>query len=639
MYNIFITTEEDTIKYASREIAKYLTLVTKDDRWQIIKKKKYSKDLQGIWLCNYKEVGVKFDVLDFKQDDAIEINIEKGNGYITGSNNRSILIGVYKFLEKLGCKFLRPGKDGEKIIHKSFEELSVFTKEKASLRHRGVVIEGANTYENVLDLINWFPKVGYNSYFMQFKYGYTFFKQWYAHINNPYKDKEFFDNEMAIEFTENLAKEIKKRDLLYHVVGHGWTCETVGIVGKGWDSETSDLKEDKKDFLALINGERKFFGDVPLNTNLCNSYKDVQQAFANTIVEYIKENKYGDVIHIWLADAFNNHCECEKCKELTPSDWYVECLNVIDEKLTEMGFTNKIAFLLYFELLWPPIKARFKNPDRFLLMFAPITRTFTKAYDECKKIKGSVNEFKLNKIKLPTKVEDYIEYLKEWQKIFKGDSFDFDYHLGKAHYGDAGYYEISEIISKDIKNLKDLGLNGLLSCQEQRAFFPTALPNYVMAKTLWDTSLEFENLAKEYFENAFGEDYEKCQSYLKEISDIFDTDYWHLRAGQLDEKVAKDLQNVHTIVENFRKICEKNQNHIDKTENLSWKYINYHLDYVIYFADALRLKAGGNDEEANKHWEKFRDFICKNEDDLQRALDVFRVLMIGKNNMGFKLNN
>ncbi len=391
-------------------------------------------------------IGKKFDILDYKQDDAIEINIKNGYGYIAGSNNRSVLIGVYKFLEKLGCKFLRPGKDGEKIIHKNFEQLNVFANEKASLRHRGVVIEGANTYENVLDLIEWLPKLGYNSYFMQFKYGYTFFKQWFAHINNPYKPKEFFDNEMAIEFTENLAKEIKKRDLIYHVVGHGWTCETVGIVGKGWDSEIDGLQKDKKDFLALINGERKFFGNVPLNTNLCNSSEKVQNAFAKTIVNYAKENKYGDIIHIWLADAFNNHCECEKCKKLSPTDWYVECLNVIDKSLAKEGFENKIAFLLYFELLWPPIKARLKNPDRFLLMFAPITRTFTKSYEQCKKIKGNINEFNLNKISLPSEVEDYIAYLKEWQKIFKGDSFDFDYHLGKAHYGDAGYYEISEII-------------------------------------------------------------------------------------------------------------------------------------------------------------------------------------------------
>ncbi len=136
MYNIFISTEQQTIKYAARELAKYLTLITKNDNWQIIKKEEFSKNLNGIWLCTEKEIGKKFDILDYKQDDAIEINIKNGYGYIAGSNNRSILIGVYKFLEKLGCKFLRPGKDGEKIIHKNFEQLNVFANEKASLRHR-----------------------------------------------------------------------------------------------------------------------------------------------------------------------------------------------------------------------------------------------------------------------------------------------------------------------------------------------------------------------------------------------------------------------------------------------------------------------------------------------------------------------
>ena len=52
-------------------------------------------------------------------------------------------------------------------------------------------------------------------------------------------------------------------------------------------------------------------------------------------------------------------------------------LNEIDERLTALGLDTRLAFLIYFELLWPPVTQHLKNPDRFILMFAPITRTYT----------------------------------------------------------------------------------------------------------------------------------------------------------------------------------------------------------------------------------------------------------------------
>lgn len=55
-------------------------------------------------------------------------------------------------------------------------------------------------------------------------------------------------------------------------------------------------------------------------------------------------------------------------------------LNEIDEVFTEHQSDKKIVFLIYFELAYPPIKERIKNEDRFVMMFAPYGRDFTKAY-------------------------------------------------------------------------------------------------------------------------------------------------------------------------------------------------------------------------------------------------------------------
>ncbi|MFQ9872891.1 MAG: DUF4838 domain-containing protein, partial [Oscillospiraceae bacterium] len=124
-----------------------------------------------------------------------------------------------------------------------------------------------------------------------------------------------------------------------------------------------------------MNGQRVLFGDIAVDTNLCYSSEKVRQRLTDFVVEYAKEHPEADYIHLWIADNFNNHCECERCQTMTPTDWYVSLIQLLDEKLTANKLPTRIVFLLYFELLWPPTSPVKLNTDRFTLMFAPFTRT------------------------------------------------------------------------------------------------------------------------------------------------------------------------------------------------------------------------------------------------------------------------
>lgn len=70
-------------------------------------------------------------------------------------------------------------------------------------------------------------------------------------------------------------------------------------------------------------------------------------------------------------------------------------------------------------------------------------------------------------------------------KTFKGDSFVYDYPLGRAHYGDLGYMKISQTIYRDVSYLSNLHLNGYISCQELRAGFLI-----IFLIMLWGNALE-----------------------------------------------------------------------------------------------------------------------------------------------------
>ena len=65
-------------------------------------------------------------------DDAYHIDVTNGAGVIAGSNARSVLLGVYRFLHELGCRWVRPGTDGEIIPKADLSICAVKITEKAS---------------------------------------------------------------------------------------------------------------------------------------------------------------------------------------------------------------------------------------------------------------------------------------------------------------------------------------------------------------------------------------------------------------------------------------------------------------------------------------------------------------------------
>ena len=121
-----------------------------------------------------------------------------------------------------------------------------------------------------------------------------------------------------------------------------------------------------------------------------------------------------------------------------------------------------------------------------------------KAFPEEFKIKDAAR-FGHNGFTNPRSVDENLAYLYEWEKYYSGDVIDFDYHLMWDHILDAGGEGIAKIIYKDVKNFKNLGLNGYISCQLQRNSFPTSIAMTVMGKTLWNNDTDFDKVKKELY--------------------------------------------------------------------------------------------------------------------------------------------
>jgi hypothetical protein len=628
---IRVLSNKQPLLFAASELARYIQMMTDKIKPSIMTALTYEPEAaDSIWLAESNPVPAGLEklakslpVVDNPQwDDAFAADVEAGRGVILGNNPRSVLIAVYHLLTAAGCRWVRPGAGGEVIPQCDISALSLHKSEAASYRHRGICIEGACSYENIADIIDWAPKVGYNSYFTQFRESYTFFERWYSHQGNPNRVPEPISVEIVRDFLHRAQSEIAKRGMVYHAVGHGWTCEPLGIAGLGWESHEYQLPPETQSLLAEVNGVRAIWRGVPLNTNLCYSNEKVRRLVNESIADYAAANPIVDVLHFWLADDANNQCECENCRQARPSDFYVQMLNELDEVLTRRNIPTRVVFLIYVDLLWPPEKLKLVNQERFILMFAPITRSYTQPFS-ADSILPDLPPYNRNKLKFPANVSENVAFLRSWQENFAGDSFDFDYHLMWDHFNDPSYTSTARILGEDVKRLKDIGLNGYMSCQLQRIFFPTGLPMVVLGQTLWNDCLELQAISDDYYQAAFGSDGTLVARYLAKLSTLFCPPYLRGEKPMVDAEVAAGLAEINQHVQSFLPVIQAHLKTGVGAQARSWEYLAPHGEYCQKLAGALLARANGDQKTATAGWQEVVKFLWANEPVLQPAFDVF----------------
>ena len=538
--------------------------------------------------------------------DAIDIRVGPEGGYLYGSNPRSVLFAVYRYLEQLGVRWLWHGQGGEYLPEGiSVAKQEVTLQSTAANKYRGLCIEGAVSLENMLDNIDWAAKLGYNTYFIQFTVPHFFFEMWYHHRYNPTLQVQPITYEDVADFKVKMVAEMKKRGMILMDVGHGWTLKPFGITE---DNHSTVIPEHLKDVFAKVPGVRSV-----QDTQLCYSKAYVRKKIVDYVVEYATEHPESDVLVFCLADGEHNHCECEVCRQKRPSDWYFILLNEIDEALTQAKLSTQICFDAYVDLLWLPLYENIKNKDRFIFMFAPIGRDYLKSYAEAGAIPGE-EPYVLNRMELPVDVESNIGYFQRMKKHTGIDAFAFEYYYwrgGEEHYGDFGGINLAKTVYKDVTSIGSLGIQGMMSCQTQRSFMPTGIGNFVMARSLWDDELSFEKITKEYFAFAFAQHGEKIKGFLTELSDLSKGD---LR--KVSEKAKEMLAYLAGMDQSTLSGCQKK----------SVFYLQFHAQKLLKYITAEMKRKDHAMEGSKKEWQDFLRFVRENETAVQDVFDLFLYL-------------
>ncbi len=626
-----------TVRMAADELKRYLNLMDSKILVDVRVYNNYDKNLPNLLWVGVDDIlseNLK-PVEDKKLDDAICIEVEDFCGFITGANERAVLIAVYRFLKELGIKWLCPGKIGEVIPEREIDKCSVHINEAPSLRFREICIEGAASYEHIYDLIDWLPKAGMNAYQMQFFNPFCFLDRWHSHERNEQLGKVSFTREDLDATLAKLVEDITERGIIYRAVGHGWTAEPIGLTSGGWFvADSSEISEETREYLAMINGKRDINGE-PTNTQLCYSNPKVISIISNAVAEYCEAHPECDYVMVWLADMRNNFCECENCRDFHPTDLYINLLNHVDKELTKRGIETKLGLCAYNETSWTPLESKLDNPERFVLEFAPITRLFDEslAAVDMDNLPEKEWEFELNKILMPRENAPIIKLMKGWDNFEVGDRCLFDYHFwGGTFITDVCGFRISRILADDIKFLKELNLNGYISCQSQRYSFPTNFPMQIMAETLWDDSTDFDKSAERYLRDAFGKEYKCVHNYFETLSNL--TAYrlkWNEPDVMVDDKLKADNEKGLEIIAEYRpvftRIAEegKFENNVQKT---FWGFLLKHLDIAeVALKLQVRKFAGESPEERLDAIDAYANAVREAEPELHRVFDTWRQLL------------
>lgn len=643
MYKIHKIRADHVIDFAAEELKKYLRCMMPDCGDISID---YDPDAtDGFRLGVLEDFGLPNEAPDPKFDDVIHVDTTDEGGIMSGSNPRSVLFAVYRYLRLNGCRFLFPGMDGEYIPRK------VVTPQKyhkmADHRLRGHTTEGEPSAEQVLMYIDYHAKQELNYYGLLgiFTYHDWYYKHWQ---NTKNREPEPITREQAEQWKGIFESELLKRGMILSDGNHDFMIEAIGIDygdNDAYIAGTKQLTEEQKSYTAMVDGKRGLWHDKVLFTQMCMSRPDFRTKYVKVIADFAEKNPQVTMMNVSLGDGSMNHCECPECQKLRPSDFLVMILNELDEELTRRGLDTKISFSNYVDQMFPPVQERIKNPDRFYLTWAPITRSYTSSITE-DTVFPEIQPYVRNNWKKPETTEECAAYMKAWQQVFPGNYRIFEYHYWRPQYLDPGLMAISRRIYEDVLALKHLNINVSLEDGSNKSFFPHGFHSHIYSATLMDRDCDYEAELEDYFSHTYGKDWRKVRAYFDAVSEAFSYEYMNGEESA-DPNVgifynpdrAVKLGRVKELAASARKLAKEHLVMPTRPQTVCYRLLNRHAELVEGLAKIMIEKSLGNDSVAQEMILQLADDFGRHDWELDRYFDFGLLIRTYKTVLGRSNSN
>jgi hypothetical protein len=314
---------------------------------------------------------------------------------------------------------------------------------------------------------------------------------------------------------------------------------------------------------------------------------------------------------------------------LSISDWYVKVINALSRALKERVPKMRFVFLCYIELLWAPEKLQIDaSVDNAIMMFAPIARCYGHALDDpaCDDGKPWPRPL-LNQYGASPFNAFYVQRLKAWREAFGGDSFAYDYHLMWANWRQMTDTRIARIYHQDLQHLRELGLDGIVSCQSFRVFYPTGMAMTALAESLWDPDVPWEEMRKRFLRAAYGEHASYVGEYLEKLEGCLDADDPHWRTPPFSNADRGKLDACAAYLEGalaeLRARCEAT---LLRARKKSLELLTYHVQLLQYVVRGYQARLAGDEAQAERAFDEAAAFLRRTEPKHSTYIDTMLAL-------------
>ena len=628
MYKIYTLNLHQPTSFAAEELKKYLRMMMPECGDIEITYDPEAKE--GFRLGLLEEFGLPNEAPDAQLDDIVHIETDEQGGILAGSNQRSVLFAVYRFLKENGCRFLFPGNDGEFIPRQQIEPISYH--KMAAHRFRAHTTEGDPSLDQALKYIDYQTKNELNIYGLyQIEHYHT---RYYEHrYNDKNRQPEPISHELVEQWEALCQTELAKRGIPFFAGGHGWVAKTIGVDTKyRWEYRRGEMQltDEQRARCAMMKGKRGFnprSNDMTYS-NFCMSQPELRSRYADLIVEYAQSNPHISEISVALGDTSHNHCECPECQKKRPSDYLVMCLNEIDEKLTAKGLKTRLQLSGYVDCMFAPETERIRNPNRVTFKYTPISRNYNVSIDLDSPL-PPLKEYIRNAWERPTRTEEYYVHIKQWmEQNPEVPVMCYEYHYWLHQYRDPGMMAIARRIYEDNRALKRMGMDGCIEDGSNRSFFPNGFVDWIYGASLLDDKLEFEDAVEDYFSHIYGKDWEKARDYLEKMSAAFDHNYMcgqrsvdPDRGNYYNPDHVKSLEMVREIAAEGREIIKTHLAMPTRPQTVSWRLLLRHTEWCERFAEVMIEKCQGHDKYAMELFWQFAEDFGKYDYETEDYLD------------------
>ena len=270
---------------------------------------------------------------------------------LRGDGLRGLLYAVYDLLETLGCRWVAPGPDGERLPrHERVTLPAVGLADRPALAGRGIVIGHDHFLTEAESWIAWAARSRLNTIFI------------HTIGRGP-----------AVGACRLSSWRSRRRDLLPSIVERGMDLELGG-------HHLSDLVP--RQFFR--NSPELFRFDGTRHTpdrNFCPSHPKTQAILKANGVAFFTAYPEAHVYHLWPDDLLGGGwCACPLCAGLSAADQALLAANTLAEALAELRPDARVSYLAYHDTeSTPQVLAPHPQVE---LIFAPRPRSYAHGIGE-----------------------------------------------------------------------------------------------------------------------------------------------------------------------------------------------------------------------------------------------------------------